>query len=73
MSYFLTSTFNEFACFVAKEMDSDSLKGMIKPLTFSLPIEETANAKVVAESIPPDRPKTTPLAPASFTRVLINF
>ena len=61
--------FNEFACFVAKEIDSDSLKGMMKPLTFSLPIDETAKAKVVAESIPPERPKTTPLAPASFTRV----
>ncbi len=42
---------------------------MINPRTLSPPKEDTAKARVVAESIPPDNPKTTPSAPASFTRV----
>ena len=42
---------------------------MINPRTLSLPKEDAAKAIVVAESIPPDKPKTTPSAPASFTRV----
>ena len=54
-------------------MDSEFLKGIINPLTLSLPKDETAKANVVAESIPPERPKTTPLALASFTRVRTKF
>ena len=73
MLYFLVLTPSDCAWLEANVIDSESRKGMINPRTLSLPKVDTAKAIVVAESMPPDKPKTTPSAPASFTRVWMNF
>ena len=57
----------DLAWFFAKSTDSVSLKGIIKPVTFSEPNAETAKDRVTAESRPPDKPNTTPSDSASAT------
>ena len=63
----------DLAWFFAKLTDSVSLKGIIKPVTFSEPNAETAKDKVTAESRPPDKPNTTPSDSASATLDLIKL
>ena len=49
------------------------MKGRIKPVTLSEPNALTAKESVSAESIPPDRPRTTPSEFASLTLVLMKL
>ena len=73
MCIILVFTFRDFAWLVARSTDSVIVKGIIKPVTLSEPNALTAKESVTAESIPPDRPRATPLEFASLTLVLMKL
>ena len=73
MSTNLVATLRDSAWLFANSTDSVTVKGIIKPVTLSEPNALTANESVTAESIPPDRPRTTPPEFASPTLVLMKL